>query len=1178
VTQPIAPGTPAVTAAIPVAARAGNVYLTSPITGEVREVDPQAAAEMIQAGWVPPGETSAEAVRAEQIPREVAAQQSGLGKFGYGVARGVMTPLVDLALPQGSRVHEVLSDDSPWLVGGGEAAGMLGSVLLGAGPAAALEQGSAKVAAGLGAGNGIVRTAFGRAAQGGLEGAAYGVMGAVSEAHQQNVPLTAQRLGSEVLPGLLFGSVLGGGLGAVEGGLMRFAGKAGTLPERLASVEKSKLDEIFKAGVADEDALRLAQRELGVKDPGALERFQAIASGGDVSPERLALLKDPGPVGQRARADAFGSGVERLAEAERQVLDKGNDYLLGREEAMRQVMGDVKAKHIAEMIGPGEAGADDIGKLVRDHIKPPPDYDRALAAAQQVDAPALAQYSDSAIGVNGNLWNAARRPGVRLREEAVAIKNALQSEMAQIRAAGGAYDGTVYRGVKATDDELKYFLDGNELDIPAFQSSSANRDVALKYMNLERAAKYRNPVEFVIHQSDGVPIPNHVTPEAREILLEPGRFRVLNKTQENGIWRIELEQIGSAVAESPRVGFVNRVLDRIDEKVVAQLKRSLGATDDNLPARIAAGLARGDSEVVNALQSALWSSKISDDALREFGTQGAWAQRPLGFFEKWKGQLEGLAALPKGVNDNAGDIKKLLGNLEYAEQAVMREPRRVAAAELDTLKKRIADFADAGERLGAGSGVPAAARAMYEDLRQILEDPIVWGPKFAGFQSRVNQLLHQNIGVAGEFDNLFVKTIGKPDPENPWRSARVVDSEKVSKALSEMSEPKQLEQLNRLREHLDDQKKFFQEILGSTKPGPKSHVRIQAAIKQVDQLREAIDSAVYLNTAQRQGRALLGYGPLGTGRAVVGAVLGGPLGAAAGMAVSAALNPGKMLQFRAIAERMAESSGSRVWRGISRLLGLQVGDVARGAAGFIGKTAGRGHRAPGKVGAIVGAMLNQRGDERARTYSQTIKQLVEARQRLPELAQHVDEIMPTLEQALPGTKAQMLAQAQRGLDYVLSHLPAQPRLRVYGETSAPLNDHDYEQFVRMAIAATDPPSILEMAEDGELTPDAVAAAEYAAPELVEYVRSEAVRAIQDVGADAVPYANRISASLLLRTALDESLEPENIAIQQATHQKRRELDAERREELSGGSGGETGVNQRYTQSESDRLESGVPPR
>lgn len=1010
-TQPVAPGTPP---AVPVAVRQGNVYLTSPVTGEVREVDPNEAAALLQTGWVPNSETGAEGIRAAQIPGEAAAQEGSLGKLGYGVARGVMTPLVDLALPEGSRVNEVLSEDSPWLVGGGEAAGMIGSVLAGIGPAAALEAGSAKVAAQLGAGNGLVRTAFGRAAQGGLEGAAYGAMQAVSEAHAQNVPLTAQRLGSEVLPGLLFGSVLGGGLGAVEGGLTRFASKGATLPERLAHVEKGKLDDIFRAGVADEDALRLAQRELGVKDPGALERFQALASGGDVTPEKLALLKDSGPAGQRARADMFGNGVERLAEAERVVLDKGNDYLLGREEALRQVMGDVKANHIADMIGPGEADIGDIGKLVRDHID----------------------------------------------------------------------DAAPEGGLDAT----------------------------------------------------------WVSPKA-----------------------------------SGRAEFVNHVLDGLDETTAAKLKRSLGATDENLAERVASGLGRGDTEVVNALQSALHQAKLGDEALRALGAQGSWAQKPLDFIEKWRGQLDGLAALPKGVNDSAGDIKKLLGNLEYAEQAVLRNPRRMAAADLDTLKKRLADFAEAGERLGAGSGVAATARAMYEDLRLILEDPQIWGTKFAGFQGRVNQLLHQNIGVAGEFDNLFVKTIGKPDPDNAWRNARVVDSEKVGKALRDMSEPKQLEQLDRLRAHLEDQKKFFQEILQSTKPGPKSHVRIQAGIKQIDQLREAIDQAVYLNAAQRQGKALLGYGPLGTGRAVVGAVLGGPLGAAAGAAASAALNPGKMLQFRAIAERMAESNGSRMWRGISKLLGLQVGDVAREGAGFIGKAAGRGKRAPGKVGAIVGQMLNQRGDERARTYSQTVKQLTEARQRLPELASRLDETMPTLEQALPGTKAQMMAQAQRGLDYVLNHLPSQPKLRLYGETAPPLNDHDYEQFIRMAVAATDPPSILEMAEDGELTPAAVAAAEYAAPELVEFLRSETVRAVMDHGAESISYDKRISASLLLGTPLDESLEPENIAIQQATHQKRRELDAEAKEN-QGGTGKETGVNDRYTQTVSDRLESGVPPQ
>lgn len=984
----------------PVAVRQDKVYLTSPITGEAREVEPNEAAALLQTGWVPQSEQGAEAVRAAQIPGEYVATQPDLGKLGYGLARGVATPLVDLTLPQGNRVHEVLSEDSPWLVGGGEAAGMIGSSLLGIGPVAALEQGASRVGARLGAGNGLVRTAFGRAAQGGIEGAAYGGMNAVTEAHAQNVPLTAQRLGSEIIPGLLFGVVLGGTFGGLEG--LKGLSKGSTLPERIAAAEKSKVDDIFRAGVDDTDAFRLAQREFGVEDPGALTMLQAEANG--IDPRRLKMLKDSGPIGERARADGFAS-AERLAGAEREVLDRGNEYLLGVDEAMKQVSSNVKRGHIERMVGPGEAKAADIGKLVRDHVV------------------------------------------------------------------------------------------------------------------------------------------------------------------ESGDWAADAARRGA---------FVDNVLGSLDLEAEQVLARALGAAPDGLKERIMTGLLKGQNETIDAVQQALGAMKLSDEALQKFGAQGAWNQKPLEFIEKWRSQLEGLSALPKGVNDNAGDIKKLLGNLDMAEQSVLRDRRAVAAGALDDVKKRLATFAEAGERLGAGSGVPAAARAMYEDLRLILEDPAVWGPKFAGFQSRVNQLLHQNIGVAGEFGDLFVKTIGKPDPENPWMSAKLMDEVKVSKALAGMSEPKRLAELDRIRAHLDDQKKFLGEVAALNLPGT-SYVKIRNAEKQIDKFRKALDQGVYLNAAQRQAQGLLGYGPMGTGRAVVGAVLGGVPGMVAGMGVSAALNPGKMLQLRAITERMAESTGSRVWRGVSKLLGLKVGDVAREGAGFIGKAAGKVSQKQGKVAAIVSSMLDERGDERARTYSRTIKQLQEARQRLPELASRLDETMPTLEQALPGTRDQMMAQTQRGLDYVLAHLPSQPKMRLYGETAPPLNDHDYEQFVRMAVAATDPPSILEMAEHGELTPAAVAAADYAAPELVEFIRSEAVRAISDHGPEKVPYQNRISASLLLGTPLDESLEPEYIAIQQATHQARNQMAQERREG-GGGGGGETGLNKRYMQSESDRLESGEPPR
>lgn len=1167
-TQPIPPGTPTTQGDV---AKADSYFVRDPVTGGVREVGLEDAQILIHKNdWLPADEKTASTISNLHAKSEAAAAAPDLGKFGYGVARGVGTPLVDLAYPEGSRVHEALSEDSPWLVGGGEALGMLGSAVAGVGPVALLEQGAAKATAGLAAGNTALRLAGRRGAQAAIEGGVYGAMGAVSEAHDTDTPLTAQRFASEVVPGMLFGGVLGAGFGGLESLATR------SLPSRLAKIDESKLDAIFKAGVDDADAFRIGKEFGDVKDPSLGHQLQSLASGGDVSPELVAMANDSGPVGQRLRKElAFGH--EELAQAERKVVDIGGDFLVAREEAMKQIQSNLKRGHIADLVGPGEAGPADLEMLVRRHVKPAAaPYERAAELASSVDAPAMEKYSEVATGINGYLWNrASGRAGVGVREEAEALKSKLLEEMARVREAGGSFEGTVYRGFRANERELAPFLTRDVVDIPSFSSSSVRREVATDFAS--RGKPSSTPVELVIHGADGVIIPKHFDPSLQEVLLGPGKFKVLSRTDENGALVIELQHL--AEKESRAGGFIDRVLGRIDDTSREQLERSLGASG-NLRERLVIGLEKGQNETLDALKAVMGKSKLTDDALREFGEQGVWASKPLDVINKWKPQIEMLMSAPKGVHDAAGDFKKLIGNLEHHEQGILGGNRANAAAELDDLKKRLAAFAKPGERLAAGDGVAITARGMYEDLRTVLEDPTIWGAKFADKQRKINEVLHKSMGVGNEFDNAFVQQIGTPDPDNPWVSAKVFDSGKVNKALREMSEPKSLEQLTRLREYLDDQKKFFKEVLGF-KLGGQAQVRIQGALKQIDSLRDAVDKGVYLNGRARQAKALLGFSADGGKMAVragIGAVMGGAPGAMAGVAISAALNPGKMLQMRAIAERMAESTNSRVWRGISKLLGLRVGEAAQEAAGFIGRAAGKAAPHAGKAGSIVSIMLRERGDERAETYNETVKQIMEARARLPELDGKLDDTMPMLEQAYPGTKPQMLAQAQRGLDYVIDHLPVRPAMRLYGERAAPLSDYDYENFIRMTMAATDPTSILEMAAEGELTPNAVAAAEYSAPEFVAYVRTEMVRAITDHGPDSISYDKRISASLVMGTPLDESLEPENIAIQQATHQKRRELAAAAKENRSSsGGGGETGVNERYS-SKSDQIESGAPPR
>lgn len=1006
-TAPQEPGAPAPT--LPVASRTGTetVHLSNE-EGQTVEVSAGDAVDMLRRGWQPTELGMARALRSEEIPREAAAAGSDLGKLGYGVARGVLTPLVDLSLPEGNRVHELLSEDSPWLVGGGEAAGMLGSLLLTGGgrlaltPVSALDAGAQAVARGLGAGSGLVRTAFARGTQGALEGGVYGAMNSVAQAHADNVPLTAQRFGSEVVPGLLFGGVLGGGFGAVEGALGKLGGR--TITEALGAADEKKLDDIFKAGVSDADAMKIAQREFGVKDPTFFQRMQAMANGDGPSAERRALLADSGPAGKRARAEAFLSQDE-LAGAEQQFLKDGNDYLEARELAMKQLNAGTKRQHIEELVGTGAAGPEDISRAVR------------------------------------------------------------------------------------------------EAEV------------------------------------------------------------------ESGDW----------AADSARRGdFARRAIEALTPDATNKLARTLGAIGPKLEERLITGLTKGHQETIGALEQALAASNLSDDAMRAIsGQQGSWAMRPLEVFAKYRDAARGLQALPAGVNAAPSDIRKILGNLQNYEGAVLTGTRSEAAAALDNLKKQLTPFAKPGERMAIGDRSAMLARDMYEDLRVVLEDPTIWGEKFAGFQKRVNALTHQDIGVAGEFDGLFVKKIGRPDPKDPWREARVLDDAKVSKGLEQMSDPKQLKQLERLREHFDDQMQFMGEQLKLKGLDGASRSQIEAGIESLKRMRGSLDRAVYLNTSQRQAQALLGFSPLTpgfAGRMAIGAVLGGKAGAVGGALLS--MNPARILQMRAIMERMAEQTESRVASGVAGLLGLRPLEAIKGAAGAVGKAAGKTARVNGKAAALISQALEEKGAIREQTYTRTVQQLVEARQRLPELQKQIDSIMPDLEPLLPGTRDEMVMQTARGIDFVLMHLPIQPQLRLYGSRSAPLNDHDYADFIRMTSAALDPPSILEMAADGELTPKAVAAAEASAPELVQYLRAEASRAVTDHPGQ-VAYERRVQASLVLGTPLDASLEPDFIALQQATHASRFQMDQERAERP--GSGGETGLNKRYM-SESDRMELDEPPR
>ena len=497
-----------------------------------------------------------------------------------GVARGATLGLSDAALVgtlgddyrKGAQARQ---QENRLVAGVGEVAGAIGGSLatgglLGAASApargaAALGRATEGAVAGLvGQGAGVLGRAGARAAAlgatGAVEGSLYGAGQAVSRAALDGTELSAEK----VMASMGEGAMMGGAGGAVLGGI------AGSMRGAAGAVSKSKGFQQGARELANESALKAAgargsdfRRIVGRRTGEAAEKRID-----DLGQELLHYEYKTGP---RQGQQLFRAAVK--------AEDLVDDVVYARQEtgealsAIRQKLDDVFAKrpelapdvkaYLSEVddqvlkplkesnvpaIRARAAKVEEQLAILRKTVEPT--YDDALRVAESTvpNGSQLSKYSEQSTGVNGNLWNAAKRKGVNLREDVLAIKNALHEEIAQIRAAGGAYEGTVYRGAKLTDDELRHFTEaGDIVDIPAFTSTSISQDVAKDYLTRARAAKQRNPTLFEIKQTQGVAVPHHFDATTKEIVLEPGKFRVVGRSQDaSGTWRIQLEQEAEA--------------------------------------------------------------------------------------------------------------------------------------------------------------------------------------------------------------------------------------------------------------------------------------------------------------------------------------------------------------------------------------------------------------------------------------------------------------------------------------------------------------------------------------------------------------------------------------------------------------------------------------------------------
>jgi len=612
-----------------------------------------------------------------------------------------------------------------------------------------------------------------------------------------------------------------------------------------------------------------------------------------------------------------------------------------------------------------------------------------------------------------------------------------------------------------------------------------------------------------------------------------------------------------------------------------ELLTALGADETNALNVIENGIATGDRRVAAALfGSGLGNNETMRALVEAAGVIPQWKRAALELIDNAGAAYEQAAALPKGAfaEGGQGKLKEVLGLLANERQGIAAGGRANAAASLDYIKKRLGSYAGEGF-LGTGDGVEGLARLWHEQFRTALERPDLWGAQFAGIQRDINAILHKRIARDPAFHGAFFDSTYAPDPRNPWAVGERASLGKIRAAVDKFQDPASAVELDALRAHLAESKKLAGLVKQFYDLTPEDLRVVEGINGAVGNSERALTEAMHYARRVEQGQALRKIGIAGSGyreRGLLGYLVGGPIGAAAGVAFSHLVNPGHGLALRAVLERAWGAHGARVSAALSKMFrsgaeGLREAGPKIAAGGTaLARRAG----APGVLAQATGANVEQRNAQ----YRQTLNDLNEmATQRGKVLAAIGATLGPGLRMA-PAVPMHMADAIQRAAQTLLQLAPAKPVPSLFGGAEYRLvSDTELEHWNRLVNSALDPTSILDSVSQGTLTPDMVVVAEQAAPELVADLKQQVVAYVSEVGQDKLPYTSKVQLSTLFNVPLDMTMQPAYIQAQQMVHQARAMMQqqtgptpAERR------SFGEDGVQRDYarnTMGAGDRVES-----
>jgi len=628
------------------------------------------------------------------------------------------------------------------------------------------------------------------------------------------------------------------------------------------------------------------------------------------------------------------------------------------------------------------------------------------------------------------------------------------------------------------------------------------------------------------------------------------------------IERINLDTGSEALKQEIAVLVAQQVKNKTDlgKKLMNELALGKGM---DVRTAIMRGLEAGDESVLRAVSTNEFDTAMMRTGggrwakFRDRGGPGpTWHKEASNLLRDIEEKASMLELEGKGyVGNQHGKLKEIEELVQGVRGRLSDMDRPGAAMELDYLKKRLNAYTKSGEQLGAGDRVAYLAREQYDAVKDMLENPMHWGEKFATAQRETNALLHKRIAREGPFYKGWFKDSGVPDPRDPRRNQMEATPDSVMNVIGDVTDIRH-EGAAKWREHIAETKEVLENRLKNFDNTPEEIAKIQSDLLEVDGAIKSFDATIahnaLANNAAKLRGANAGWGAGFAVRSLVGHAIGGLPGAVAGAYLTNKLNPAASIVARGHLERILRQNEARVERAVARLV--------------------KGETVPSLgVAQAATRLADEPREKKQEGYQKSIKELYAAAQDPSKAAEVIGKELEGMDEHMPGVTEQARVQAVNGMRYAYDHAPAKPITTLMdGEFISPVSDIELHAWELLAEAAMDPTSILEQAADGELTPEAVDAAEAVAPEFVAELRMEIIDQIAD---QELSYEQGVALSTLFKMPVDMTTTPEYIRTQQMLYAARAQSSGPKPNR----SFNETGVHKTSTMSKSDQLASGVPP-